>query len=240
MYVYNNVTVKSVIGIQRSNGLLYAKNNLSFGNTSDYDGIFRSGSTNNGYSTGAPNGDAAPVDLGEDDSVIFTDYDGGEYRLFASRANPAFVAGADLREDAAIAVLDDIEGHTRYEHPCLGADELQALGTITLEPVEITGVSQIEWRATGAITLPSVAVAGVSQIEWYATGALTLAPVAVAGTAAIERREVTGAITLPSVAVSGDSHSGLLSTGSISLQAATVAGSVKVGWKVTGAIALPS
>lgn len=130
--LYDNTVVYNANGVLRTNGLVIAKGNIAFGNTTDWSGIFAAGTTVNGYTNGqaGPSGGTAAVDLGSDGTAIFTNVGSDIYTLKDTNS-PAFQVGLDLSSDSP-AVTDDIDDETRrVAGPCLGADELLTTTTTT-------------------------------------------------------------------------------------------------------------
>lgn len=158
-YVYNNTLVGNLRGVRLSAGpgTTRLKNNLAFDNTTDYvePVAAHDDSTNNGYTDGqsGPSTDEAAVNLGSSGAAVFLGYGSSDYHLCTG--SPAYVAGADLSEDAGYAVTDDIDGDVRAVSPCIGADENfeieQALTDLHPESREFLQLGLCRWSLRGPL-----------------------------------------------------------------------------------------
>jgi hypothetical protein len=110
-YVYNNTAHGSRCGFGEDFGTpIIAKNNLSYGNTNNYCGVFEAASSNN---LSGPTGTDAPgSNAFNASSVLFVDEAGDDFHLDKTNA-AARGTGVNLSQDPFIPILDDIDGQPR-------------------------------------------------------------------------------------------------------------------------------
>ncbi|MCG2690894.1 hypothetical protein L6249_02390 [Candidatus Parcubacteria bacterium] len=108
-YIYNNTIINCYNGIYIESGTSVAKNNISYGNSDNYNGTFTA-STNN--LSGPTQTDAPGTNPVNAAKVIFIDEANDDFHL-APNDYSAINAGTNLSADSYLAFSDDIDGETR-------------------------------------------------------------------------------------------------------------------------------
>ena len=138
-YLYNNTVVDNEHGLDSVTGTVIAKNNLVFGNTFNYEGVFDTSSTNNLSGPGA-DPDTPPTNARNGVAVTFVNRGADDYHLAPGDTGAQGFA-ADLSGDPNLAFADDIDGGLRATPWDIGADDAAAaLATLSLEEHDLLQV----------------------------------------------------------------------------------------------------
>ena len=138
-YLYNNTVVDNEHGLDSVTGTVIAKNNLVFGNTFNYEGVFDASSTNNLSGPGA-DPDTPPTNARNGVAVTFVNRGADDYHLAPGDTGAQGFA-ADLSGDPNLAFADDIDGGLRATPWDIGADDAAAaLATLSLEEHDLLQV----------------------------------------------------------------------------------------------------
>lgn len=128
IFAYNNTVSGNTVGFNTNSGNAVLKNNIAFSNTTDYDNILGTGSTNNAFSNGTGPG-TDPIDISSEVGTdLFVDFTNDDYHLKSGTVLED--AGVDLVADSDLPVPVDFEGNARGDPPEVGPFEIIAAGSV--------------------------------------------------------------------------------------------------------------
>jgi len=223
-YIYNNSVYDSNIGIARTNGNVYAINNLSLGCITDFLGAFATGSDYNVSSDAtAPGTNKATGKTAYTD--YFVDPANGDFHLKDTSLALFGLSGTDLSGTFS----DDIDGVTRTAPWDIGADQYVDVGGATISSADpdgltVTGLASADYRGliSGA---PAGELAAIGVAATSVKGFISVAEsgaIATTGTDATGTRNLISATVIDPVTVSGANstdyigHKSIAAAGSIS------------------------
>ncbi len=127
--VYANTITDCNQGINQGSTSNLFKNNLLYGNVTDYIGSFAAASSHNAYTVGSDPGGSDNLDLAGYAAVdVFADPSDDDFLL--TKDSPAIDQGTDLSADLDLAFSVDVKNQTRTGAWDIGADEFSSSSVI--------------------------------------------------------------------------------------------------------------